>query len=70
MTLNVLVALNDNVLNYKNLKDSCFVAPGGGTPIIRMIGMVVIFLGVEIGDLVFLSAVQAKYIKKYITAIC
>ena len=26
---------------------------GGGTPYIRMIGMIVVFLGVEIGDLVF-----------------
>ena len=33
---------------------------GGGTPYIRMIGMIVIFLGVVIGDLVFLGVVQAK----------
>ena len=37
---------------------------GGGTPYIRMIGMIVVFLGVVIGDLVFLGVVQAKTFKK------
>ena len=36
----------------------------GGTPYIRMIGMLVVFLGVLIGDLVFLGVVQVKSIKK------
>ena len=35
-----------------------------GTPYIRMIGMIVVFLGVVIGDLAFLGVAQAKYIKK------
>ena len=36
---------------------------GGGTPYMRMIGMIIIFLGVVIDDLVFLGVAQAKYIK-------
>ena len=34
-----------------------------------MIGMIVVFLGVVVGDLVFLGDVQAKSIKKIITGI-
>ena len=36
----------------------------GGTPYIRMIGMIVVLLGVVIGDLVFLGVVQAKSFKE------
>ena len=36
----------------------------GGTPYIRMIGMIAVFLGVVIGDLVFLGVAQAKSFKK------
>ena len=35
----------------------------GGTPYIRMIGMIVVFLGVVIGDFVILGDVQTKLIK-------
>ena len=37
---------------------------GGVTPYIQMIGMIVVFWGVVIGDLVFLGVVQAKSFKK------
>ena len=33
---------------------------GGGTPYIRMIGMIVVFLGVVIGDLVFFRGCSSK----------
>ena len=36
----------------------------GGTLCIQMIGMIVIFLGDVIGDLVFLGVVQAKPFKE------
>ena len=35
-------------------------SPGGDTPYIRMIGMIVIFLGVVIGDLVFFRGCSSK----------
>ena len=39
--------------------------PGrGGTPYIQMMGMIVVFLGVVIGDLVFLGVVQANPLKR------
>ena len=38
--------------------------PGGVTPYIQMIGMIVVFLGVVIGDLVFLWVAQVKSIYK------
>ena len=36
----------------------------GGTLCIQMIGMIVVFLGAVIGDLVFLGVVQAKSFKE------
>ena len=36
----------------------------GGIPYIRMIGMTVVLLAVEIGDLVFLGVLQAKSFKE------
>ena len=42
-----------------------FSPPGGWfTPYIQMIEMIVVFLGVVIGDLVFLGIVQAKSFEK------
>ena len=48
-------------LSYTNLNPR-----GGDSPYIRIIGMSIIFLGVVIGDVVFLSlgVVQVKSIKK------
>ena len=36
------------------------VSGGGGTPYIRVTGMIVVFLGVEIGDLVFFRGCSRK----------
>ena len=42
----------------------------GGTPYIRMIGMIVVFLGVEIGNLVFFRGCSSEILEKDKTGIC
>ena len=47
--------------SYKFLTDSTSPGGGGGvTPYIRMIGMIVVFFGVVIGDLVFFRGCSSK----------
>ena len=43
---------------------------GGGTPYIQMMGMIVVFLRVEIGDLVFFRGCSNKTLYKDKTGIC
>ena len=53
------------ILGSWDIFDATIIPSGrGGTPYIRMIGTIVVFLGVVIGGLVFLRVVQAKSLKK------
>ena len=59
------------------LKESSTIQVGGrpgwggrGTPYIRMIGMIVVFLGAIIGDLVFFRGCSCKVLQRDKTGIC
>ena len=59
------------ILKIRRLyKKVCNYITPGGTPYIRMIEMIVVFLGAVFGNLVFLGIVHAKSINNSKTGFC